>query len=99
MYNYYRDKRNDHYAVIAGLAAGWAVDVWLDYSTATAVMFAFGIGMVFRLGVWISPWSEKIPLSSDEHINSTPWQPMRSLDELRFATDSEYAEQCSGDAR
>lgn len=92
MYNYYRNVKNDHYAVIVGLTAGWISDVWLGVSTPFAVGLALAVGLAFRLGVWFSPLSEAIPSESSEHINSTPWQQMRDLDEVRYASDSEYVD-------
>ena len=92
IYNYYRDKRNDHWSIIFGLALGWAAESGLEYRTGTAVAVAFAGWFLFRFAIWFTPWSESIRWESPEHINSTPWQPMNALDQVRTAPERAYAD-------
>ncbi|MBY8974182.1 hypothetical protein KHP62_00080 [Rhodobacteraceae bacterium NNCM2] len=90
MYNFYRDKRNDFIAVILALALGWFADSAADFSTLVSILIAVIGFATFRIGIAYSPWSDRIPIESNEHTNSTPWQPMRDLDEIRYAPESAY---------
>lgn len=93
MYNYYRDRRNDQWALIIFLALGWLSDAHLHYSFEASSGIAFVGAVMFRFLIWYTPWSESIRWESREHINSTPWQPMNTLDDLRVAPPEAYSDE------